>query len=151
MFKLRQRAHNIFVRPLCHTNFFWSGPTFGDSRSWSHNMVAQHKMSHNIKCRTTHDAHTVHTTTTCFMSHNHIVPSRTTKFLSVWTHLYCYVIKWSLLLPTKQPVLSPQERPITRVWWAVQKKWKRPFLLEILHLTIFIESTFVPKLILSEI
>ncbi len=43
---------------------------------------------HNIKCRTTHVAHTVHTTTTtCFMSHNHVVPSRTINFLSVWTHL----------------------------------------------------------------
>ncbi len=47
--------------------------------------------SHNIKCRTTHVAHIVHTTTTTirFMSHNHVVPSRTTKFLSVWTHLNC--------------------------------------------------------------
>ncbi len=44
--------------------------------------------SHNIKCRTAHVAHTVHTTTTRFMSHNQVVPSRTTKFLSVWTHLY---------------------------------------------------------------
>ncbi len=43
--------------------------------------------SHNIKCRTTHVAHTVHTTTTRFMSHNHVVPSHMTKFLSVWTHL----------------------------------------------------------------
>ncbi len=77
MFLLRQIAHNIFVRPICRTNFFWSGPTFGGSRS----------RSHNIKCRKTHIAHTVHTTTTHFMSHNHDVPSRTTKFLSVWTHL----------------------------------------------------------------
>ncbi len=37
--------------------------------------------------RTTHVAPTVHTTTTRFMSHNHVVPSRTTNFLSVWTHL----------------------------------------------------------------
>ncbi len=71
MFKLRQIAHHIFVRLLCGTNFFWSGPTFGGSRSWSH----------DIKCRTTHVAHTVHTTktTTHFMSHNHVVPGRTTK------------------------------------------------------------------------
>ncbi len=46
MFKLRQIAHKIFVRPLCRTNFFWSGPTFGGSRSWSH----------NIKCPTIHVA-----------------------------------------------------------------------------------------------
>ncbi len=79
MFKLCQIAHNIFKRPLCRTNFFWSGPTFGSSRSWSH----------NIKCRTTYVAHTIHTTTTTtrFMSHNHVVLSHTTKFLSVWTHL----------------------------------------------------------------
>ncbi len=77
MFKLHQIAHNIFVRPLCRTNFFLSGPTFGGSQSWSHSMAAQHKMSHD----------TVHTTTTRFMSHSHVVPSRTTKFLSVWTHL----------------------------------------------------------------
>ncbi len=37
--------------------------------------------------RTTHVAHTVYTITTRFMSLNHVVPSRTTKFLSVWTHL----------------------------------------------------------------
>ncbi len=43
--------------------------------------------SHNLKCRTTHVAPTIHTTTR-FRSHNHVVPSRTTKFLSVWTHLY---------------------------------------------------------------
>ncbi len=45
--------------------------------------------SHNLKCRTTHVAPTIHTTTdmTRIMSHNHVVPSRTTKFLSVWTHL----------------------------------------------------------------
>ncbi len=45
--------------------------------------------SHNLKCRTTHIAPTVHTTktTTCFTSHNHVVQSRTTKFLSVWMHL----------------------------------------------------------------
>ncbi len=81
MFKLRHIAHNIFVRPLCRTNFFGSGPTFGGSRSWLH----------NIKCHTTHVAHTVHTTTTRFMSHNHVVPNCTTKFLSVWTHLYSLV------------------------------------------------------------
>ncbi len=65
---------------MSHDFFFWSGPTFGGSRSWSH----------NLKCRTTHVAPIVHTstTTTCFMLHNHVVPSRTTKFLSVWTHLY---------------------------------------------------------------
>ncbi len=51
--------------------------TFGGSQSWTH----------NIKCRKTHVAHTVHTTTTCFMSRNHVVPRRMTKFLSVWTHL----------------------------------------------------------------
>ncbi len=75
MFKLRQITHNIFVKPLCRTNFFRSGPIFGGSRSWSH----------NIKCRTTHVAHTVHTTitTTRFMSHT----NHTTKFLSMWTHL----------------------------------------------------------------
>ncbi len=77
MFKLRQTAHKIFVRPLCRTNFFWSGPTFDGSRSWSH----------NLKCRTTHVTPTVHTTTTRFMSQNHVVPSCTTNFLSVWTHL----------------------------------------------------------------
>ncbi len=47
-------------------------------------LVAQHKMSHD-----THVAHTVHTTTitTHFMLHIYVVPSRTTKFLSVWMHL----------------------------------------------------------------
>ncbi len=50
MFKLCQIAHNIFVRPLCRTNFFWNGPTFSGSRSWSLDMVAQHKMSHDT-CR----------------------------------------------------------------------------------------------------
>ncbi len=86
MFKLRQIAQNIFVRPLCRTNFFWSEPTFSGSRSWSH----------NIKCRTIHIAHTVHTTTTTtrFMSHNHVVSSRTTKFLSVWTHLNIPLMWW---------------------------------------------------------
>ncbi len=106
MFKLRQIAHDIFVRPLCCTNFFWSRPTFGGSRSWLH----------NIKCRTTHFAHTIHTTTTRFMSHNHVVPSRTTKFLAVWTHLYtvflytyaCRIIKcchYFCRISTRVPVL----------------------------------------------
>ncbi len=43
--------------------------------------------SYNLKCRTTHVTPNIYTTTTRFMSHNHVVPSRTTKFLSVWTHL----------------------------------------------------------------
>ncbi len=75
--QITSEAHNIFVRSLCRMNFFWSGPTFDGLRSWSH----------NLKCCTTHVAPTVHTTTTRFMSHNHVVPSRTTNFLSVWTHL----------------------------------------------------------------
>ncbi len=79
MFKLHQIAY-IFVRPLCRTNSFWSGPTFGSSWSWSP----------NIKCRMTRVTHTVHTSTTHFMSHNHVVPSCTTEFLSVWTHLYAW-------------------------------------------------------------
>ncbi len=44
--------------------------------------LAVHDLGH-----TTHVTHTIHTTTTRFMSHNHVVPSRTTKFLSLWTHL----------------------------------------------------------------
>ncbi len=44
-------------------------------------LVVQHKMSHN-----THHPYCPHYHDT-FMPHNHVVPSRTTKFLSVWTNL----------------------------------------------------------------
>ncbi len=48
-FQITSDSTHIFVIPLCRTNFFWNRPTFGSSRFWSHNMVTQHKMSHDIR------------------------------------------------------------------------------------------------------
>ncbi len=97
-------------------------------------LVAQHgrtTWSHNLKCHTTHVAPTVHTTTTttCFMSHNHVVPSRTTNCLSVWTHLYnvlltlMYVcIHSHLESPTKNRGIF--EFP-SACLWSLQYTWAR--------------------------
>ncbi len=62
-------------------------------------MVTQHKMSHDTRRPYVHTT----TTTAHFMSHNHVVPSRMTKFLFVWTHLNAkHTTRFSAITPESQ-------------------------------------------------
>ncbi len=59
---------------------------------WFAILVAQYKMSHDTRHPYRpyyHNHNTFYVAQPCCTkSHNHVVPSRMTKFLSVWTHLY---------------------------------------------------------------
>ncbi len=92
--------------------------------------------SHNIKCRTTHIAHTI--TTTRFISHNHVVPSCTTKFLSVWTHLKADYIR---LARTLQNTFVTQK--YVRCTFVTQKYVRCAFVTQKYVRCAFVTQTYV--------